>query len=140
MEAPQSHTRVSPIHATLSSSILSISRTKEGGTMVRSSQRRREIRSPTLVHVRWMNRASEGASAELFDVSASGVFLVPLGEIPESVGVGDTVWIILQQPDGEKTLTGTVRWRGFSQAHGSIGCGVLLEQNSLALCAAIFKP
>jgi hypothetical protein len=103
------------------------------------AQRRREPRSPTLVHVRWVNQESEGAPAELFDVSASGFFVVPIGEIPESIGAGDPVWIIVRQPDGPKTLTGTVRWRGFSQAQGAIGCGVLLDQTCLVLSASIFN-
>ena len=108
--------------------------------MQRKAQRRREGRRPTLVHVCWENRESEGAAAELFDVSASGCFMVPIGEIPASVCVGDPVWIIVQQPDGPKTLTGTVRWRGFSQVHGAIGCGVLLDQPCLVLSASIFNP
>jgi hypothetical protein len=85
-----------------------------------------------------MNRENEGQSAEIFDVSASGFFIVPTGAFPESVGVGDSVWVVVQQPDGAKTLTGTVRWRGYSQVHNAIGCGVLLDRRCLDLAATIF--
>jgi hypothetical protein len=106
--------------------------------MAASGQRRCDPRSPRLVCVRWVNRENEGQAAEIFDVSASGFFMVPTGAFPESVGVGDSVWVVVQQPDGDKTLTGTVRWRGYSQIHDAIGCGVLLDPGCLALAATIF--
>ena len=101
-------------------------------------QRRRDPRSPRLVRVRWVNRESEGQPAELCDVSSSGFFVVPSGTFPESVSPGDAIWAIVQSPDGDKTLTGTVRWRGYSQFHNAIGCGVLLDPSSIAIAAAIF--
>jgi hypothetical protein len=88
--------------------------------------------------VRWVNRESEGQPAELCDVSASGFFVVPSGAFPESVRVGDAVWVVVEDPNGDRTLTGTVRWRGYSQEHNAIGCGVLLDPSCLALAAAIF--
>jgi hypothetical protein len=103
-----------------------------------SVQRRRDPRSPRLVHVCWVNRESEGQPAELCDVSVSGFFVVPTGSFPDSVGVGDPVWVVVQEPDGAKTLTGRVRWRGYSQIHDAIGCGVLLDPGCLALAATIF--
>jgi hypothetical protein len=85
-----------------------------------------------------VNRESEGQPAEVCDVSTSGIFVVPSGTFPESVGVGDPVWVIVQEPDGPKTLTGTVRWRGYSQIHNAIGCGVLLDAACLSLATTLF--
>ena len=106
--------------------------------MAVSVQRRRDPRSLRLVHARWVNRENEGQPAELRDVSVSGFFLVPTGAFPESVGVGDPIWVVVQETDGAKTLTGTVRWRGYSQILDAIGCGVLLDPGCLALAATIF--
>lgn len=106
--------------------------------MAVSAQRRRNPRGLRLVHVSWVNRESDGQPAELCDVSASGFFVVPTGAFPESVGVGDHVWVVVQAPDGAKNLTGTVRWRGYSQIHDAIGCGVLLDPGCLALAATVF--
>jgi hypothetical protein len=103
-----------------------------------TSQRRVDPRTPILAHVHWINRQSEGMSAELCDVSSSGFFLTPNGSFPESVGVGDPVWIIVNRQGAQHTLAGTVRWRGFSQAHGCIGCGVLLDRASMQLSADLF--
>lgn len=99
---------------------------------------RRESRRPRLVHVHWLNRESEGGQAELYDVSSAGMFLVPTGDLPDSVGKNDNVWIVVQQPEGERTLTGKVRWRGYSQEHDAIGFGVLLDRDSQGAAIAIF--
>jgi hypothetical protein len=106
--------------------------------MANGVQRRRDPRTQRLVRVRWVNRESERQSAEVCDVSASGFFIVPSGAFPESVGAGDPVWVIVEDADGEKTLTGTVRWRGYSEEHNGIGCGVLLDPSCVALAATIF--
>jgi hypothetical protein len=91
-----------------------------------------------MVRVRWVNRESEGQPAELCDVSVSGFFVVPSGAFPESVGVGDAIWVIVENSNDTQTLTGTVRWRGYSQEHNAIGCGVLLDPSCLGLAAKIF--
>jgi len=91
-----------------------------------------------MVRVRWLNRENDGQPAELCDVSTSGFFVVPSGTFPESVGVGDPVWVVVPDAADDKTLTGTVRWRGYSQEHNAIGCGVLLDPSCVALAATIF--
>lgn len=106
--------------------------------MESTHQKRLDPRIPLLAHVHWINRESEGRSAELCDISASGFFLTPTGSFPESVGVGDPVWIVVIRGGTQHTLAGTVRWRGFSQTHGCIGCGVLLDRPSVLLAASLF--
>jgi hypothetical protein len=95
-------------------------------------------RSRVLVFVRWHNRREEGVSAELCDVSAEGVFLVPAGALPDQVDVGDPVWIIVPVAEGEKTLTGVVRWRGFHPSHELIGCGIKLDPGSYEIVRGLF--
>jgi len=77
--------------------------------MSNHKQPRREPRKPRLVHVHWLSRESDAVSAELLDVSSAGLFVVPTGDLPESLGKDDIVWIVIPQPDGNKTLTGKVR-------------------------------
>jgi hypothetical protein len=97
-----------------------------------SPSRRRHPRKATLVTVRWHNRAQEGVSAEIHDVSAEGLFVVPVGLLPDAVRAGDPVWVVVQTPGGqEETLTGTVRWRGFHPKHSVQGCGVQLDASSV---------
>jgi hypothetical protein len=75
--------------------------------------RRRHPRTPVQVLVHWHNRCEEGVQAEIFDVSAEGLFIVSSHPLPESVDTGDVVWVIVPNASGDETLTGTVRWRGF---------------------------
>jgi hypothetical protein len=98
---------------------------------------RREARAQRLVHAHWLYRESEGASAEVLDASSGGLFIVPCGEIPDSIGQGDRVWIVVSHLDGSATLTGTVRWRGYSQAHDAIGFGIELDTNCRELAAQV---
>ena len=100
--------------------------------------KRSHPRSRVLVLVRWHNRREEGVSAELCDVSAEGVFLVPTGALPDQVDVGDPVWIVVPAADGEKTLTGIVRWRGFHPSHELIGCGIKLDPSSHEIVRGLF--
>jgi hypothetical protein len=99
---------------------------------------RRQARSNRLVRVHWLNRESEAAPAEILDVSDGGIFLVPSGELPGSVGQGDRAWIVLSDGEQPITLTGSVRWRGYSQAHDAIGFGVELDPDCLGLAAHAF--
>ena len=96
---------------------------------------RRAARSNRLVHVHWLNRENESAPAEIMDVSNGGLFIVPDGDLPGSVGQGDRAWIVVSQGDERSTLTGTVRWRGYSQRHDAIGFGIELDSNCLELAA-----
>jgi hypothetical protein len=103
-----------------------------------TAARRSHPRSRVLVLVRWHNRREEGVSAELCDVSAEGVFLVPTGALPDEVDVGDPIWIVVPAAAGEKTLTGTVRWRGFHPLHELIGCGIKLDPSSHEIIRGLF--
>jgi hypothetical protein len=99
----------------------------------KSPSRRRHPRKATLVTVRWHNRAQEGVSAEIHDVSAEGLFVVPVGLLPDAVRSGDPVWVVVRTAAGEEqTLTGTVRWRGFHPKHNVQGCGIQLDASCLA--------
>ena len=100
--------------------------------------KRNHPRSRVLVLVRWHNRREEGVAAELCDVSAEGVFLVPTGALPDQVDVGDPVWVVVPAADGEKTLTGIVRWRGFHPSHELIGCGIKLDPSSHDVVRSLF--
>jgi hypothetical protein len=101
-------------------------------------QKRGEARRPIIAHVHWIHRESEGVSAELCDVSESGFFLTPHGSFPCSIRTGDPVWIVVTRNGVQNTLAGTVRWWGFSQTHGCIGCGVLLDPPSVQLAHMLF--
>lgn len=101
-------------------------------------QQRVEERRPLIAHVHWINRETEGVSAELCDVSESGFFLTPSGNFPLSIRTGDPVWVVVTRSGVQSTLAGTVRWWGFSQTHGCIGCGVLLDPGSLQLARMLF--
>ncbi len=75
---------------------------------------------------------------EICDVSAQGVFVVATSALPDDVGAGDRMRITLRTPSGEESLTGTVRWRGFHPAHEAIGCGIQLDEASMAVVARLF--
>jgi hypothetical protein len=88
--------------------------------------------------VLWRNRKQEPMPGEICDVSAQGVFLVATSALPDDVGTGDFTQITLQTPSGEESLTGIVRWRGFHPLHQAIGCGIRLDEASMALVARLF--
>lgn len=95
-----------------------------------SPTRRRHPRTPVHVHVRWHNRLEEGASAEIHDISAEGLFVVSAHPLPSSIDSGDLVWVVVPTSAGEEVLAGTVRWRGFHPGHEHPGCGIELEPKS----------
>jgi hypothetical protein len=108
---------------------------------VRPSQtpsRRRHPRTPVQVQVHWHNRYEEGVSAEVFDVSAEGLFIVSAAPLPEAVDSGDLVWVIVPSTAGEEVLTGTVRWRGFHPTHNLPGLGVELDSRGQDLIQRLF--
>jgi hypothetical protein len=39
---------------------------------------------------------------------------------------------------GEGTLSGMVRWRGYHQAYGAIGCGIHLDEASRVVAKRLF--
>jgi hypothetical protein len=80
------------------------------------------------VLVHWHNRCQEGVEAEIYDVSAEGLFIVSSHPLPEAVDSGDVVWVIVPGATGEQVLTGTVRWRGFHPTHNLPGVGIELDQ------------
>ena len=109
----------------------------EANDPVRSGRIHR--RSRVLVLVRWHNRREERAAAEICDVSAQGLFLVPEGPLPDEVKAGDLVWVVVPVADGgEETLTGTVRWRGFHPSHKNLGCGIQLDPASIEIIQRLF--
>lgn len=75
---------------------------------------------------------------EICDVSAQGVFVVATSALPDDVGTGDLTQITLKTQLGEETLTGIVRWRGFHPLHQAIGCGIRLDEASIATVARLF--
>jgi hypothetical protein len=90
------------------------------------------------VAVLWRNRRQELMPGEICDVSAQGVFLVATTALPDDVGVGDLTQITLQTQSGEESLTGIVRWRGYHPLHQAIGCGIRLDEASIAVVARLF--
>jgi hypothetical protein len=90
--------------------------------------RRRFPRTPVQVQVRWYNRWEEGVAAEVYDISAEGLFVVSAHPLPEAVDTGDIVWVVMPTAMGEEVLTGTVRWRGFHPTHNLPGVGVELDE------------
>jgi len=103
-----------------------------------SPPKRQHPRSRVLVVVRWHNRQEESVPAELCDVSAEGVFLVPTGPLPDNVSSGDPVWISVHTTAGDEVLSGTIRWRGFHPSHEATGCGIQLDPRSLGIVERIF--
>jgi hypothetical protein len=81
------------------------------------------------VLVHWHNRYEEGVAAEIYDVSAEGLFVVSAAPLPEAVDAGDVVWVVVPSPAGEEVLTGTVRWRGFHPTHTLPGVGIELDEH-----------
>ena len=75
---------------------------------------------------------------EICDVSAQGIFVVATSALPDEVGAGDLTQITLKTQQGEETLTGIVRWRGFHPLHQAIGCGIRLDEASMATVARLF--
>ena len=75
---------------------------------------------------------------EICDLSAQGVFVVATGALPDDVGAGDGMQITLPTRLGEETLTGIVRWRGYHPVHQAIGCGIQIDQASMAVLARLF--
>jgi hypothetical protein len=76
--------------------------------------------------------------AEICDVSAQGIFVVATSALPDDVGTGDLTQITLKTQHGEETLAGIVRWRGFHPLHQAIGCGIRLDDASVAAVARLF--
>ena len=100
--------------------------------------RRRHERTSSYVTVRWHNRSEEGVEAVVHDVSVEGLFLVPEGQLPDSVSVGDPVWVVVPFSGQAETLSGVVRWRGFHPRHGLLGVGIQVEGRSLELIQRAF--
>ena len=100
--------------------------------------RRRHPRTPVHVLVHWHNRAEEGVEAEIYDVSAEGLFIVSSNPLPETVDTGDVVWVIVPSATGDETLTGTVRWRGFHPTHNLPGVGIELDQRGYTQIRRLF--
>jgi hypothetical protein len=100
--------------------------------------RRRHVRTPTQVHVRWHNRSEEGVAAEIYDISAEGLFVVSSHPLPAGLDAGDIVWVIVPTSAGEEVLTGTVRWRGFHPTHELPGCGIELDRTGLLQVQRLF--
>jgi hypothetical protein len=93
------------------------------------------------VQVRWHNRREEGVEAEIFDISAEGLFVVSATPLPESIDSGDVVWVIVPgaaNQTKEEVLTGVVRWRGFHPTHQLAGCGIELDEQSLVQIQRLF--
>jgi PilZ domain len=100
--------------------------------------RRRHPRVPIHVKVRWHNRRDEGVEAEIYDISAEGLFLVSSHPLPESVDGGDLVWVVIPRAQAEVVLTATVRWRGYHPRHEVPGVGVELDEDSAARIQELF--
>lgn len=100
--------------------------------------RRRHPRTPVQVLVHWHNRYEEGVAAEIYDVSAEGLFIVSASPLPEAVDSGDVVWVIVPSAAGEEVLTGIVRWRGFHPTHNLPGVGVELDEHGHTLVQRLF--
>ncbi len=102
------------------------------------SERRIYPRHRVRVAVLWRNRQQELMPGEICDVSAQGIFVVSTTALPDDVGTGDLTQITLRTQAGEETLTGIVRWRGYHPLHQAIGCGIRLDEASMAVVARLF--
>jgi hypothetical protein len=102
------------------------------------SERRIYPRHRVRVAVLWRNRQNDPMPGEICDVSAQGVFVVATSALPDDVGVGDLTQITMQTKLGEETLAGIVRWRGYHPLHQAIGCGIRLDEASVAAVARLF--
>jgi len=105
---------------------------------VGEQQRRIHERKKVLVEVRWLHRKSEGAQAELYDVSLGGAYLTPLGPVPDDVARDSVIWIVVAGTQGDEVISGIVRWRGFSQEHGVLGFGLEFEEPSKPVVKRVF--
>lgn len=90
------------------------------------------------VLVHWHNRYEEGVAAEIYDVSAEGLFVVSATPLPDAVDAGDVVWVIVPSAEGDQVLSGTVRWRGFHPTHTLPGVGILLDEHGQHLVQRLF--
>lgn len=97
-----------------------------------SSERQHE-RKKTLNLVSWDHRTRDNGEAEIRDMSPSGIFLTPLGTMPDSISVNDPIWIVLRVKKKDHFLSATVRWRGLSKVHGETGFGLEFDDNSKAM-------
>ena len=88
--------------------------------------------------VLWRNRQQDLMPGEICDVSAQGVFLVATSALPDEVGVGDLTQMTFKTQAGEERLAGVVRWRGFHPLHQAIGCGIRLDEPSMATLSRLF--
>jgi len=102
------------------------------------SERRIYPRHRVRVAVAWRNRQQDPMSGEICDVSAQGIFVVATSALPDDVGVGDATQVTLQTPLGEEILAGVVRWRGYHPLHQAIGCGIRLDEASIAAVERLF--
>ena len=102
------------------------------------SERRIYPRHRVRVAVLWRNRQQELMPGEICDVSAQGIFVVSTTALPDDVGTGDLTQITMQTQLGDETLTGIVRWRGYHPLHQAIGCGIRLDEASMAVVARLF--
>ena len=102
------------------------------------SERRIYPRHRVRVAVLWLNRQQDPMPGEICDVSAQGIFVVATGALPDDVGVGDFTQITMQTQLGPETLAGVVRWRGYHPLHQAIGCGIRLDEASMATVARLF--
>ena len=102
------------------------------------SERRIYPRHRVRVAVLWRNHQQELMPGEICDLSVQGVFVVATSALPDDVGTGNNTQITLRTHWGEETLTGIVRWRGYHPVHQAIGCGIQLDQASMAVLARLF--
>ncbi len=100
------------------------------GTLNDPQNLRKHKRYRTLHSVRWDHRSSENQQGKIRDISPEGVFLAPIGTMPEDIRVNDPVWVVLRVHGTECFLSGKVRWRGMSKEHGKIGFGLEFDENS----------
>ena len=88
--------------------------------------------------VLWRNRQQDLMPGEICDVSAQGIFVVATSALPDEVCAGDLTQITMPTKQGEETLSGIVRWRGYHPLHQAIGCGIRLDEASMATVARLF--
>jgi PilZ domain len=103
-----------------------------------TAERRFYPRHRVRVAVLWSDRDREAMRGEICDVSTQGLFLVASSALPDDVGVGDNTRITVRTLTGDEVMTGIVRWRGYHPVHDAIGCGVQLDEPSMAVIARLF--
>ncbi len=92
--------------------------------------RREGDRFKSLHSVRWDHRDYENRQGKIRDISSTGIFLTPLGAVPEGIKHGDAIAVALCINEKEYVFSTKVRWFGKSKIHGELGFGLEFDEKT----------